>query len=63
MSSLRRGILELAALRIQERRRRITPAGRFVACVVCGERLQHAVELMARRHAGCQPRPLEETGR
>ena len=61
MSNSRRGILAYAAFLIHQRRRRITPASPVVLCRICGERLQHAVELMAGRHVRCQPRPLETT--
>jgi hypothetical protein len=63
MPGSRCGIIEYAALLIHQRRRRATHASPFIGCQVCGERLRHAVDLMAGRHAGCQPRPREETGR
>jgi hypothetical protein len=62
MAIPRHAILELAAVTIQQRRRRATPASPVVLCRICGERLRCAVELIAGRHAGCRSRPLEYTG-
>jgi hypothetical protein len=61
MSSPRRGMLEFVALLIHQRRRRTTHASPIVPCRICGERLRHAVDLMAGRHLTCHPRPRETT--